>query len=329
MQTPAKQTIWFIDFWTYLAWSSVSLVVVAGFASLFLFRPLLATTLQAQAEETVRLSPITIQPHLIGALRVDVTAVLPTNRWVTYEVQLRDNQDQILASALKQAWSESGTWQEEGESGTWQEDDLQAGLDIQPAKAETVTVAIAVLDYATTSNQALEDPVSFRIKVQEGVVDTRYLWTGFWGTSLIAVLSAWATARSGVRVLTKVQPDSEVGDRAIFGGPRTLVQIKVFVTADENTPATLSCRLRIRDGNGQTVYHHVTAMPMQLTKDQQGSIESAKGKAVTHLVLQQRGSYGILVQIEPDHSVDSTQLIVKERVRTFQAVDAIEISPQE
>ena len=181
-QTQARRTIQFIDFWTYLALGAVGSVALAGLVSLFLLRPLAATTLQAQVEQPVRLPPITVQPQGIGALRVDVTALLPTNRWVTYEVQLRDQQDQVLASAIKQAWNETGRWQEGGESGTWQEDDLQAGLDVQTAAAEQMTVVLKVLDYTTTANQDLEEPLSFRVTVHNGVIDHRYLWHGFWGT---------------------------------------------------------------------------------------------------------------------------------------------------
>ena len=328
MQTQAQPTLRFIDIWTYLALSAVGAVVVAGFASLLMFRPLVETTLQAQAEETARLSPIQIQPQSIGALRVNVTAIVPTNRWVTYEIQLRDQEEKLLASAIKQAWNEAGVWREGGEAGSWQEDDLNAGLDIQPAKPEKVTIAIAVLDYATTRNQAIEEPLSFRIKVQEGIIDNRYLWNGFFGTGLLAILAMWATAMSGTKVLSKTQPDSEVNDRTILGGPRTLVQVTVLVNADEHTPPKLNCRLRIRDGNGQPVYDRADIIPMRRARDNEGEIDSAKGKLVAYFVLKPRNSYGLSAEVTPDLSVDSTQIVVKEGVRTFHVVDVVQIESE-
>lgn len=146
----------------------------------FFVKPLASKTLQAREGQPARLQPFKVKPQAIGAVRVDVTARIPTNRYLAYEVQIRDQQDKILAAGLKNAWNESGIWREEGQTGTWQEDDLDAGLDVSSAKAEPLTVVVEVLEYGTSRNQTLTESVSFRIKVNQGIIDTRYLWPGFW-----------------------------------------------------------------------------------------------------------------------------------------------------
>lgn len=180
-QVEYKQTRRFMNIWVYVALSSVGMIMLAGMASIFFVKPLASKALQAREDEPARLQPISIKPQAIGALRVDVTARIPANRWLTYEVQIRDQQDKILAAGLKNAWHETGVWREEGQTGTWQEDDLDAGLDVSTMKAEPITVMVEVLDYVTTSSQPINEPVTFRIKVNQGIIDTRYLWPGFFG----------------------------------------------------------------------------------------------------------------------------------------------------
>lgn len=184
----------------------------------FFVKPLASKTLQAREGQPARLQPFKVKPQAIGAVRVDVTARIPTNRYLAYEVQIRDQQDKILAAGLKNAWNESGIWREEGQTGTWQEDDLDAGLDVSSAKAEPLTVVVEVLEYGTSRNQTLTESVSFRIKVNQGIIDTRYLWPGFWGGLLMAGLTCLFSKSAGATLSDKSIGDSDLGDRVNAGG---------------------------------------------------------------------------------------------------------------
>ncbi|MEQ9551691.1 MAG: hypothetical protein RIM23_19040 [Coleofasciculus sp. G3-WIS-01] len=58
-------------------------------------------------------------------------------------------------------------------------------------------MAIAVLDYGNTSGQELEQPVGFKVRVENGVVDTRYLWSGLIGSGILGIMAIIATPFSG------------------------------------------------------------------------------------------------------------------------------------
>lgn len=308
-----------------MALGSIGLVLLAGIASTFFTKPLASTKVQVQEETPAKVGPFTLQPQTIGALRVDVEASIPVNRWLTYEVQLRDQQDQVLAAAIKQAWNETGTWYEEGESGSWQESDLQAGLDVLGDQAQPVTLVIEVLEYATNTSQELSEPVTFRLTAYSGIIDTRYLWTGFWGSLLIAILTLFATGACGWQLIDKRIGDSDVGDRAIMGGPDQLIKVIVKVRADETSPPALTCHLFIKDGNGNPVYKPSLTLPMRLIKDEDGEVLRAQGQITQHLVLQTRSSYGVYVKIQPDRPVDETRLMVQEGRKTLTAIDVVHL----
>ncbi|NJM95717.1 MAG: hypothetical protein HC792_06085, partial [Acaryochloridaceae cyanobacterium CSU_5_19] len=261
-----------------------------------------------------------------GALRIDVSAKIPTNRWLTYEVQIRDQQNKLLVAALKNAWREAGVWSEEGETGTWQEDDLQAGLDLAASQSEPITISIEILEYATTANQALQEPVPFRIEVNQGIIDTRHLWPGLIGGFILAVLTALFSRSTGTTLINKEIADSDLGDRATLGGPKQLIKVMVEIESDETSPATLNCALLVRDGNGEVLHTAVQAVPLRFSKDEDGEITSVRGKAVYYFVLEKPGSYGFYAEVTPDQPVDSTRLIVKQGVRTTGAVEVIHIS---
>jgi preprotein translocase subunit Sec61beta len=188
------------DIFRYITLAITALVLLA-----YLFAPsgrtLISGDIQVSPQQTTQIQPIELKRQLIGALSIDVTAQIPSNQWLTYEIQLTDNQGKILASGLKQAWYETGTWYEEGESGSWQENDLQAGLDVRAQQPEPVTIGLAVLDYTDTSGKDINQPVSFNLNVRNGVVDTRYLWPGIIGTIILTWLSFKATPGS---ILTKI-----------------------------------------------------------------------------------------------------------------------------
>ncbi len=97
-------------------------------------------------EETIaKLEPILLKPSLIGALRIDANAVIKNNSWLTYEIQLQNEQGNVLASALKPAWQESGRWREGGESGSWSEADLKGGIDLRLSRNQKEQKVIPVI----------------------------------------------------------------------------------------------------------------------------------------------------------------------------------------
>jgi hypothetical protein len=313
----------FIDPFIYLALGSVGLVLLAFIASIAFWRVVLSTSVTVYPEDTVEVKDIQLQDTLIGALRVDVKAKLPTNQWVTYEIQLRDQQtDEVIAAAIKQAWKESGTWQEDGESGTWQEQDVKGGLDVRTKQAEQFTISLSVLEYGDTAGQTLDLPIKFDVSVQNGVVDTRYLWIGLIGTIALAILSIFSIPSSGRKVIHASIDDSDPSDRAEVGGADTLLRVVVSILSDETSPSTLDVTLRIKNSYGEQVYAETT--PVKLGKFGE---DTYRGSLHQFFILEPRDSYGFQVEVLPDAPIDKTTLTVREGSHTIKGVNVIEIKP--
>ncbi|MBD1867880.1 hypothetical protein H6G00_12105 [Leptolyngbya sp. FACHB-541] len=171
-------------------WICLSGVATVVMLAALVCSPLIETNLATQTltiapEDSAALQPIQIQPAAIGALRINITAAPAQNRWVSYEVQVRDAQGNLVASAIKDAGSESGY--EDGEY--WSETDLNAGLDIKSNQDETLTISVQVLDHTDPMGQDVEEPVSFIVSVTNGAVDSRFFWAGLFGTGSLTALS--------------------------------------------------------------------------------------------------------------------------------------------
>ncbi len=164
-------------------------------------RLLLTQSLAIAEGDAVDLPTIALPPTRFGALRVEAVASLPWEQSATYEIQIRDRAGQVIGSAVKDAWAETGQWAEEGESGTWAETDVAAGLDLRAKQAETLTLAIAVLDHTNTAGLELNQPIPFTVQVYSGAIDDRYLWAGLIGTLCTTLLAFWAVPTSGKRVI--------------------------------------------------------------------------------------------------------------------------------
>lgn len=318
---PSRITSRFIDLGFYLIVGVWLVLLLSTITSGILSKQILSTTLAVPAEEQVTLDPITLTPQRWGAWRVDVQARLGSNQWATYEVQLLDSQGELLASAIKQAWDESGVWHEEGESGTWHESDLTAGLDLRAQTAEPVTLAIALLDYTDTAGRDIVNrDLNFRVSVKSGVLDSRYLWVGWVLASLCLGLS-WLTAgKGGKPVIYKVVLDSDVRQRAELGGKNRLVCASIDVRSDETSPSQLVVHLWIDDGTGNCLYNIRQPCYLSFVKSD-GEIEYATLKLKKYFVFSQRSSYSFSVEVEPDGPVDRTHLIVRENVLTLLPVD--------
>ncbi|MBE9126011.1 MULTISPECIES: hypothetical protein [unclassified Coleofasciculus] len=316
----------FIDPWSYIALGAAGLVLLAFIVAQFFQKTLVSTTVSASEDEPAQLEAIQLSRQPIGALRIDVKALIPTNRWVTYEIQLFDQQGQVIASAIKEAWKESGTWYEEGESGSWSEEDTLGGLDVRAQKNEQVSIAVAVLEYGQISGQELDEPVQFKVTVQNGVVDTRYLLPGLIGAGSLALIAFMATPLSGKKAIAKTIRDSDPSGRGTAGGSDRLVRVKVDVKSDETSPRQLEVRLFINDAYGEQIYAH--SLPMTLRyKKENGKVEEATGKVQAFFILEPRSSYGFHVEVMPDAPVDQTTLTVRDRTRTRQSVEVVQISP--
>lgn len=321
--TKTQTTSRFIEPGLYIALFAILLVIFAGIASWFFGRTLLSQRLQVRQGNPVQLQSVQLNRGTIGALRINAKAIVPTNRWITYEIRVLDEQGNILGTAVKQAWKESGTWYEEGESGTWEEQDLRGGLDVRLGENEqdVVNLAVAVLEYTDTSGNAINQPVSFQVTVKKGVVDSRYLWAGLLGTISLGILSLVAKINSGKKVINQSVNNSDVGARRILGGSNSLVKVVVRVTSDEMSPPQLEARFWLKDGYGEQIY--AQSLPMKLNKRTE---DVSIGKVEAYFWLEKRGSYGFYVEVMPDQSVDLTRLTVYEKVRTVGRVEAVRIA---
>ena len=319
----------FIEPGPYICLLATGLVILALIVSGFFPQTLLSRRYrQVKEREPVHLESIQLKRELIGALRIDVKAELPNNRWLTYEIQLLDRQGNLLASALKPAWRKSGIWQEEGESETWHEDDLMGGLDVRPtqSKDEVVTLALAILEYTDTSGRDLNDPVSFLVSVKNRAIDSRYLWAALFGTIALSVLSFFSISTTGKQVIDNSRADSEVGGRRTLGGSERLVKVTVKVNSDETSPRELNVCLWLKDSYGEQIFAGSCPMVPFFKKDDEGEIELVTGKVTKYFLLEKRDSYGFYAEVIPDAPVDRTQLTVREGVRTLGEVEIVYIS---
>ena len=322
----SQSTIRFVDPWPYIACGATGLVILALMSSLFFQKSLRFANIKVSEAEPVKLKPVLVSREPIGALRIDTKVMLPDNHWVTYEIQLFDQQNHLLASGIKQAWSESGTWTEEGESGTWHEDDLWAGLDVRTTKdKEMITIAVEVLEYSDTSGQEIDQPVPFQVTIRSGVVDARYLWAGLFGAASFAALACKAVGTKGNTVIAKTLKNCNVSDRAITGGRNCLVQVTVQVNAGGTAPRQLQGHLCLKDAQGEQVYSWSFLVMLKSQKDDAGHVKRATGRVEARFILEPRTSYGFQIAMLPARHIEQTQLIVREGTHTLQAVEIVHI----
>ena len=309
-----------------MALGATVFVLMALFAAPLFEKTLISTNINVSQGEPLQLEAIQLRRQLIGGLRIDVKASISTNQWVTYEIQLRDQQGKLLGSAIKQAWSESGTWYEDGESGSWQESDLLGGLDVRAQQNEEITLAIAVLEYGDTSGRDIDRPVGFKLTVKNCVVDTRYLWAGLLGSFCLSIVALIATLITGKKAIAKTISDSDPSGRATVGGSNCLVRVKVKVQADQTSPRQLEVRLFINNAYGEQIYARSLPLPVSY-KREDGKITGATGNLEIFFLLEPRSSYGFRVEVMPDAPVDRTTLTVLDGSRTLQGISLVKISP--
>lgn len=200
----------FQDRWSYFPFGILLLMSLLMVGGTFLSKTLIAETLTINSQESITTNPISLDPNSLGALRVDVKASIPNNHWLVYEIQILDTKNNLIASAVKEAWKESGIWREDGETGTWTESDLLGGLDVNARQPEDIIVGVKILEMGDTTGSKVNLEVPFRVKVQTGVIDTRYFFPGFVALSGLGIISLIATL-SGKKVLNVRKNDSDPG----------------------------------------------------------------------------------------------------------------------
>ncbi|MEO1133202.1 MAG: hypothetical protein AAFX40_10910 [Cyanobacteria bacterium J06639_1] len=306
-----------------VAFGAVVAIVAALVISPFFSRTVLQERINLAPNATATLPPIEPRANRIGALRVDVRARVPRNTWVTFEVQIRDREGNPLAAALKQAWRRSSAGSDENTRGLL---DLRREDLNQP-----VQIAIASLEQGSTglnlsNSPALSTSIPFDITVRDGVVDTRFLWSGFWVGLVLSGFAALTAVNSGQMALHKTIGESDVDGRARLGGSDKLVRAIVTVESDETTPPVLHAELAIKDGQGNLVYEAKIPLRLTMHRDDDGSLDRATGKCQIDLVLSREDSYGFSVEIVPDAPVDRTTLKVLQNVRTLRSVEVTEVA---
>ncbi|MEM6401258.1 MAG: hypothetical protein AAF757_13650 [Cyanobacteria bacterium P01_D01_bin.116] len=329
-----KKTNSFIDPALYIAFGATGLILLSLIASAFFEKVLFSKTVSVSEEEVVKIEALKIEPQLIGALRIDATASIPSNRWAIYEIQLLDKQGKLIASATKEAWTESGF----DSDGGWSENDLNAGLDVRAKKNEEVTLAISVLEQGETNQFIIPSssgafgtpetkpspPVRINVKVANGVVDTRHLWPGLFGTLALAVMTFIAVPSNGKKVISKTINDSDPSERATLGGANKLVRVKINVKSDETSPLTMRARLVVNDSYGEQLYSENIPLGLNFHREE-GKLEKVTGFAQKFFILEPQDSYGFHVEVTPDAPVDETTLTVLDGNRTRTAVEVVHI----
>ena len=317
----------FLDRWAYLP-SAIS----ACLFLLILFGSPLAKTLVdkniiATEKEPVKVDRIDLPASKLGALRIDVQTYVPNNHWVVYEIQLVDQNGQVIASAIDEAWRESGTWREGGESGTWSESDELGGLDIRSSQVEKLDIVIQVLESGTARGQATDLSVSFDIKVKNGVINKSDLWWGLLCNLGLTFMAMRATKISGQKVISKKIADSDPQGRATVGGKERLVRVKINTKLDENTPLTIQINLSIDNIYGKQIYKDTDIVIVSLNKNDDGLITKGTGMLESFFILEPRSLYRFKVNVEPDAPVEWTSLIVRDGSKTLKEIEVVKITP--
>jgi hypothetical protein len=320
VQSQTQKTGRFIDPFPYIPWLVVAVMFCSLIVGALTERTLGSTSILVEPDAPTQLTPIQLRKHLIGALRIDVVAGVPNNQWVTFEIQVKDTKGNILASGIKQAWSESGTWAEEGESGSWAEEDRLAGLDVRTNQDEPVVISLDVLEYSDTAGKEIDKAVPFDITVKNGVIDDRYLWVGLLGTLVLACITLFFVAATGKVVINKSNKDSDVVARNTTGGADCLLRVVVKINSDEHTPHRLNIRLTINGENGEQLYANLFWADVSISKDD-GKVTGGKATLTKFFILEPRASYGFYAEVTPDASIDRTRILVRENARTLFPVD--------
>lgn len=317
----------FIDYWAFAPSAIAACLYLMGLFSFSITNTLVDKRIMVE-KEAVKVDTIDIQANQIGALRIDVKSDFSNsagyNDWIVYEIQIRDRNGKIIASAIDEGWQESGTWYEDGYSGTWQESESSGGIDLRAIEGEQIDVAIEVLERQGSAG-VTSTPVFFDVKIQEGVVDRPPLWWGTFFSSVLALIALSAATDSGQKVIRAKIQDSDPQGRGMVGGKDNLVRVKICSKLDRNTPRSVRVKLAIDNEYGEAVYRHCYTVRVAI-KREDGKVRGGSVNLTSFFVIEPYGSYRFKADITPDASVDRTSLEVRQNSKTLKEVEVTTIS---
>jgi hypothetical protein len=269
------------------------------------------------SEEGVVTEPFQLEARTFGALRIDGRVTVPSNTWAAVRLAIVDAEGETIAEAVKETWSESGVWHEDGQSGTWEESDTELAWDVRPDSPEQVKIELELLGMGTTDDLSeLEgQAVNVFLTVHDGVVDFRWLAMGLIGTALLFVL-VWYAAGHGGRPVVVERSDGEITARADCVGE--LVAITVSGLLDE-TSYVASLYLTVRDSNGMEIVNLDEDLLLTEVRSD-GDLEGFRFNRKLYLLLPP-GSYGFYVRVTPDAPIEWVKLLVRDSATTRSAVD--------
>ena len=320
------KTTQFLDRWAYFPSAISACLFLSILFSSSLAKTLVDRQITVVEEEPVKVDTINLKPSILGALRVDVKPYVPANHWLIYEIQLVDQDGQVVASAMDEAWQESGIWREGNESGTWSESDTSGGIDIRSLEAEELDIVIEVLESGTASGQTADLAVSFDVKIQNGVIKSSDLWWGLLFSTSLAIMALLVTTMSGRKVISQKIGDSDPQGRAAVGGQDRLIRVKIKTKLDEYTPRTIEICLSIDNSYGEQVYNSTKFVHVSLGKNDSGQVTGGTGKLESFFILEPYDIYRFKVSVKPDSRVDWTSLVVRDNAKTLKAVNAVKIT---
>lgn len=313
----------FTEWLAIAAWGSSLLIFLTILISPVFVRRLIDNKFVTVTPGQVQKLPaLPLSPSGIGALRVDVDAQINANEWVQYEIQLLDENGKVVASGIKEGWSETGTWYEEGESGTWAESDTLGGLDVRNKQAEKLTLAIALLGRGTTAGKEINQPVVFSVHMENGIVDIGALWFGLIGSVILSTIASAIVPTLGKKVVNENIQDSDPTGRAVMGGENSLIRVQANFDADAGSLShKMQAKLSINNSHGEKIYSETIPIGILNVQKKDGVFIKATGQFEKFFILTKQDSYGFHVEILPDEPVDRTTLTIRDRARTLRPVE--------
>jgi hypothetical protein len=319
MSATSTTTGRYIDLALYTCVIAFVVVVLGVLGGGLLEQEYLSQVAAVRSGESVNLAPIQFQRLSYGALRLEVVALIEANRWITYEVELRDRQDQVLFSAIKPGWRESGTWREEGESGTWDEADLDAVLELKVTETEPITIRLNLLDYTTTNGTDINEPATLKVTLRRGL-DSGMLWWGLLGTGIILVGAFWWGPFGGDRLIHSLSnQDSELVLQALLARGRPLLRLTITLTSTHQSQFHRTLRVRIRSLDGTHTFYtnrHELNLSSNIKRNEDGEVTQARAVQHTFLISPQAMEVALIVEV-PDLTLkDRVSVTLEQGVHT-------------
>jgi hypothetical protein len=229
----AKHTTQLLIPWLTLAILGMPgvLLLVLGLSGLG-EQTLLSQTLVLQRQQPVTLSAVLLSPQTIGGYRVTCLAKVGAEQIAQYEVRLRDQRQQVIAAAMAEARQVMVYVPDNSDFEDWLDRDLHTAIDLRVQRRESITLEVVLIELMDSEGDTLPQPLNLTVQVQQGVVDTRYLWIGLVLSSGVAALTLYLAIRSSKTLINSDPFSAEFSRPLHMGGPRELIQVQVTVTTN-------------------------------------------------------------------------------------------------